>query len=209
MKRVVVADDHPLVRSAVVNLLKNDPVARVVGQVGTFTELFEVLDQERPDLVLLDIRMPGGDAIEVVPRMKRRYPDTAVLILSGVPEAEFVVRLIHVGADGYVQKDASPEVLREAVHRVAAGGLYVGPAGAEALARAAGPTGVGRDHELLSDREMQVLQLIGKGLRVGEIGERLHLSPKSVSTYRARLMEKLGLSSTAQIIRYAVEHGLS
>lgn len=209
MKRLLVADDHPLVRRAVVGLLENDTVTEVVGQVGTFTELWDALERDAPDVVLLDARMPGGDVFDAVRRITREHANVSVLVLSGVPEEELVVRLIQAGAVGYVQKDASPEVLREAIHRVAEGGVYVGPVGTAALARAAGPTGVSRDHEKLSDREIQVLRLLGRGLRVVDIAETLHLSPKTVSTYRGRIMEKMGLSSTAQLIRYAVEHGLS
>lgn len=208
MTTVLIADDHPLVRNAVSNLLRPDRAFEVVGQVGSFPELWTALEVETPDLVLLDVKMPGGDGVEAVSRLRRDCPDTAVLILSGFPEEEFVVRLIHAGAAGYVEKQSSPDVLREAIHRVAAGGVYVGPAGAAALARAVGPTGSAKDHELLSDRELQVLRLIGEGLAVGDIARELHLSPKTISTYRSRLMEKMGLESTAEIIRYAVRNGL-
>lgn len=206
VSRVLVADDHPLVVSALSSLISNEEELEVVGQVGSFSELWEALQEASPDVLVLDIGMPGGNAVDALRRIGKRHSDVRVLVLSGFPEEEFVVRMIDAGADGYVKKESDPATLIDAVRRVARGDMFVSAEGAVALARAA--AGRGADHESLSDRELQVLRLLGEGLSVTEIAAKLFLSPKTVSTYRARLMEKMGLSSTAEIIRYAVRRGL-
>lgn len=207
--RLVIADDHPLVRRAVSRLLEEDPDIEIVNEVGDFEALFESVRQDRPDLVLMDVKMPGGDGLEAVRRLNKRHPELPVLVLSGLPEEEFVLRLVRAGAAGYVEKQSSPEVIKEAVRTVLQGGIHVGAAGSRILARAAGPTGAGQDHDELSARELQVLRLIGEGYKVGEIASELGLSPKSVSTYRTRILKKMGLESTADLIRYAIRHHLA
>lgn len=206
--RVLLADDHPLVRSALASLLRGLSEVEVVGQVGSFTELWRALEDSVPDVLVLDVKMPGGNAIDAVHELRRRHPQLRVLVLSGLPETELAVRMIQEGAAGYVQKDETPDALREAILRVARGGIYLSAEGATALARAAGPAGAVPDHHKLSARELQVLRLLGEGRSVSEIGEELHISVKTVSTYRTRLMEKMGLESTADIIRYAMRAGL-
>lgn len=206
VSRVLVADDHPLVVSALSSLISNEEELEVVGQVGSFSELWDALQKASPDVLVLDIGMPGGNAVDALRRIAKRHSGVRVLVLSGFPEEEFVVRMIDAGADGYVRKESDPATLIDAVRRVARGGMFVSEAGALALARAA--AGRGPDHESLSDRELQVLRLLGEGLSVTEIAAELFLSPKTISTYRARLMEKMGFSSTAEIIRYAVRRGL-
>lgn len=206
ISRVVVADDHPLVVSALSSLLSREGGLEVVGQVGSFSELWEALEEASPDVLVLDIGMPGGNAVDALRRIDRRHAGVRVLVLSGFPEEEFLVRMIDAGAAGYVRKEADPATLVDAVKRVARGDMFVSEEGAVALAHAA--AGRGPDHGSLSDRELQVLRLLGEGLSVTGIAEQLFLSPKTVSTYRARLMEKMGFSSTAEIIRYAVRRGL-
>lgn len=204
--RVLIADDHPLVVSALTNLLSREAGLDVVGDARSFPELWEALLRQQPDVVVLDIGMPDGEAVDALHRIGKRHPDVRVLVLSGLPEEEYVVRMIDAGAAGYAQKEADPSTLVEAVRRVARGEMYVSDRGAQALARSA--SGRGPDHEKLSDRELQVLRRLGSGQSVTEIAGALHLSPKTVSTYRTRLMEKMDFSSTAEIIRYAVQRGL-
>lgn len=204
--RVLLADDHPLVVTALSSLLAREPTLEVLGHVRSYTELWEALGEEEPDVLVLDIGMPGGHVIDALSRISKRHSHVRVLILSGMPAEEFAVRILDAGASGYVEKEADPDTLLEAVRRVARGGMFVSERGAVALARAA--SGRGRDHESLSDRELQVLQLLGEGKSVGDIADDLHLSPKTVSTYRTRLMEKMGFETTAEIIRYAVKRGL-
>ena len=204
--RVLLADDHPLVISALTTLLSKQPDLEVLGSASSYAELWDVLADGEPDVLVLDIGMPEGDAVDALHRMKRRHPDVRVLMLSGLPEEEYVVRMIDAGAAGFAQKEADPATLLEAVRRVGRGGMFVSDRGAQALARSA--AGRGPDHERLSDRELQVLRLLGQGRSVTEIADSLHLSPKTVSTYRTRLMEKMDFSTTAEIIRYAVRRGL-
>lgn len=206
MSRVLVADDHPLVVSALSSLLSREGDLEVVGQVGSFSELWEALEEAAPDVLVLDIGMPGGNAVDALRRIEKRHSGVRVLVLSGFPEEEFLARMIDAGAAGYVRKESDPATLVDAVKRVARGGMFVSEEGAVALARAA--AGRGPDHAILSDRELQVLRLLGEGLSVTEIARQLFLSPKTVSTYRVRLMEKMDFSSTAEIIRYAVRRGL-
>jgi len=204
--RVLLADDHPLVATALSKLLSRETDLEVVGHARSFGELWELVASEGPDVVVMDIGMPGGDAVDALRRMGKRHPDARVLILSGFPEEEYAVRMIQAGAAGYAQKESDPGTLVEAVRRVAGGGMFVTERGAQALARAA--SGRSSDHEALSDREMQVLRLIGEGKSVTEVAGQLHLSPKTVSTYRTRLMEKMDFDTTPEIIRYAVRRGL-
>lgn len=204
--RVLIADDHPLVVSALTNLLSRERDLDVIGDARSYAQLWEALSEQDPDVLVLDIGMPEGEAVDALHRLKRRHPDVRVLVLSGLPEEEYVVRMIDAGAAGYAQKEADPSVLVEAVRRVGRGDMFVTERGARALARSA--AGRGPDHEKLSDRELQVLRLLGEGRSVTEIGDELHLSPKTVSTYRTRLMEKMDFSTTADIIRYAVQRGL-
>lgn len=204
--RVLIADDHPLVVSALTNLLSREHDLDVIGDARSYSELWEALSERDPDVLVLDIGMPEGEAVDALHRLGRRHPDVRVLVLSGLPEEEYVVRMIDAGAAGYAQKESDPSMLVEAVRRVGRGDMFVSERGAQALARSA--AGRGPDHEKLSDRELQVLRLLGEGKSVTDIGAELHLSPKTVSTYRTRLMEKMDFSTTAEIIRYAVQRGL-
>lgn len=204
--RVLIADDHPLVVSALTNLLSRERDLHVIGDARSYAELWEVLSERHPDVLVLDIGMPEGEAVDALHRLGRRHPDVRVLVLSGLPEEEYVVRMIDAGAAGYAQKESDPSMLVEAVRQVGRGDMFVSERGAQALARSA--AGRGPDHEKLSDRELQVLRLLGEGKSVTDIGAELHLSPKTVSTYRTRLMEKMDFSTTAEIIRYAVQRGL-
>lgn len=204
--RVLIADDHPLVVSALTNLLSREHDLDVIGDARSYAELWEVLSERHPDVLVLDIGMPEGEAVDALHRLGRRHPDVRVLVLSGLPEEEYVVRMIDAGAAGYARKESDPSMLVEAVRRVGRGDMFVSERGAQALARSA--AGRGPDHEKLSDRELQVLRLLGEGKSVTDIGAELHLSPKTVSTYRTRLMEKMDFSTTAEIIRYAVQRGL-
>ncbi|MDX1494975.1 MAG: response regulator transcription factor, partial [Longimicrobiales bacterium] len=200
--KILIADDHPLVASALANLLGREDDLAVVGHVRSFHEIWDALEEHRPDVLILDISMPGGSAVDAIRRIDRRHSHVRVLVLSGLPEEEYVVRMIDAGALGFVQKDSEPATLIEATRRVAAGKTFLSTGGAAALARAA--RGQGPDHAALSDRELEVLRLLGEGKPVGAIAKELHLSPKTVSTYRTRLMEKMDFGTTAEIIRYAV-----
>lgn len=208
MIRLLIADDHPVVREGLRRIIQDAPGLEVVGEVASGHELLERLPRVPADIVLLDVSMPGLRFLDVLQRLRSEHPTVAVLVLSVHPEDQYAVRALRAGASGYLTKDHSPEELTEAIRRVYRGNKYVSPALAERLATdvAAGSRDV--RHELLSDREYEVLCLLGSGRAVKEIAHSLQLSPKTVSTYRTRVLEKMGVSSNADLVRYAALHGL-
>lgn len=208
MIRVLLADDHLVVRAGIARILEAASDIHVVGEVSDGHAVLERLAAGGIDVVLLDIGMPGPGFMEVLGRARDGGGErVAVLVLSVHPEEQFALRALRAGAAGYLTKDRTPEELLTAVRRVAAGGKYVSAALAERLAAAVGATAAA-GHEALSDREFQVLRLLGAGKTVGDVARTLSLSPKTVSTYRTRILQKLHLETTAELVRYAVEHGL-
>lgn len=208
MIRLLIADDHPIVREGLRRIVQDAPGLEVVGEVANSDELFARLPRLPADIVLLDVTMPGPGFLEVLQRLRSEHPTVAVLVLSVHPEDQYAVRALRAGASGYLTKDHSPEELTEAIRRVHRGHKYVSPQLAERLA--ADLSGGGRDvrHEVLSDREYEVLCLLGSGRTVKEIAGSLQLSPKTVSTYRTRVLEKMHATSNADLVRYAALHGL-
>lgn len=208
MIRLLIADDHPIVREGLRRIVQDAPGVEVVGEVANGDELLERLPRLPADIVLLDVTMPGPGFLEVLQRLRSEHPTVAVLVLSVHPEDQYAVRALRAGASGYLTKDHSPEELTEAIRRVHRGHRYVSAQLAERLAAdlTAGPREV--RHEVLSDREYDVLCLLGSGRTVKEIAGSLQLSPKTVSTYRTRVLEKMHASSNADLVRYAALHGL-
>lgn len=209
MHRVLIADDHAVVRKGLVGILAEHPDLELAGEAEDVPELLQKVRSEDWDLLLMDLNMPGGEGLETLQRVRAAAPDLPVLILSIHPEDQLAARLLQAGADGYVNKEAATEELSVAVRRVLQGQKYVSPDLASKLAEELGEDSGRPPHERLSDREFQVLRLLGSGRTVSEIAEELTLSVKTVSTYRARLLEKLDMENTAQIIRYALEHDLA
>lgn len=208
MIRIFIADDHPVVRRGLKQMLADEPGLAVVGEAGTAAEVLRAARSADWDLLLLDLSLPDRHGLEVLRDVRELCPRRPVLILSAHPEEQFAVRLLRAGAAGYLTKDSAAEELVRAVRKVYAGGRYVSPELAERLADALAPDADRPPHERLTDREYQVLCLIAGGQTVSEIAERLDLSVKTVSTYRARLLEKMGLHSNAALTSYAVRHGL-
>ena len=208
MIRLLIADDHPIVRAGLRHIVEQDPDITVTGEAASGNETLELLGRTIADVVLLDVTMPGTTFIHTLQRLRDEYPSVKVLVLSVHPEDQFAVRALRAGASGYVTKDHSATVLLDAVRRVFRGGRYISATLAERLASFVDPRFDGMPHERLSDREFEVLRSLGTGLSVKEAADELHLSPKTVSTYRARLLEKMGLSGTADIVRYVAAHGL-
>jgi two-component system invasion response regulator UvrY len=208
MIRLLIADDHPIVREGLRRIVQDAPGVEVVGEVANGDELLERLPRLPADIVLLDVTMPGPGFLEVLQRLRSEHPTVAVLVLSVHPEDQYAVRALRAGASGYLTKDHSPEELTEAIRRVHRGHRYVSAQLAERLA--ADLTAGSREvrHEVLSDREYAVLCLLGSGRTVKEIAGSLQLSPKTVSTYRTRVLEKMHASSNADLVRYAALHGL-
>ena len=208
MIRIFIADDHPVVRTGLRHIIEQDPGMIVTGEAASRHEMIQALCRSIADVVLLDVTMPGMTFADTLQHLRHEHPSVKTLVLSVHPEDQFAVRALRTGASGYLTKDHSAMELLDAVRHVFRGGRYVSTTLAERLASFVDPRFEGMPHERLSDREFEVLRSLGTGLSVKEAADELHLSPKTVSTYRTRLLEKMGLSSTADIVRYAAAHGL-
>ena len=208
MIRVFVVDDHSIFREGVRQILEETPDIRVAGEASNGRDALDQVVAEAWDVLLMDLSMPEGGGLEALQQIRSVRPDLPVLILSMYPEAQYAVRVLKAGAAGYLNKDAAPDELVDAVRKVAAGRKYVNPEVAEHLVTRLGPDPPGLPHEALSDREFQVLRLIASGKTVTDIGLELALSVKTVSTYRSRILDKMGMSSNAELTRYALENQL-
>lgn len=208
MIRIVLADDHPLVIQGLRGLIGKQPDMRVVGEAGTADDVFTLLHKTPTDVLVLDVSMPGPGLVEVLRRLKTDHPRLRTLVLSMYSEEQYATRALKSGAAGYLTKDRSPELLIEAVRKVMRGGLYVTATLAERLAGQLSSGSKGALHEDLSDREFEVLKGLAAGKSVKELAAGLGISPKTVSTYRARILEKLGIRTNADLVRYVVEKGL-
>lgn len=206
--RTVIADDHEVVRRGLRQVLAEERDIVVVGEASNRAEVMGALRAAACEVLVLDLTMPGANGFDLLETVKREQPSVAVLVLGMHPEDQHALRALEAGAAGYMPKGAAAEDLVGAIRKVHAGGRYVTPRMAEALAVRLGSPDEKPPHERLSNRELQVLCMIGRGLRVRDIAAELHLSEKTVSTYRTRLLEKLELKTTAQLIRYALEHHL-
>jgi DNA-binding NarL/FixJ family response regulator len=204
--RVFIADDHEIVREGLRRILAESSDIEVVGEAATFDELLAHLAEARPDVVILDVSMPGPGFLESLRQLVER--GVRVLVLSMHPESQFAARALKGGASAYLSKERTPDELIGAIHSVHAGRTYVTPSLVRELGVSDGRGGGALPHEQLSEREFQVLLLLGAGRTVGEISRSLSLSPKTISTYRARILDKLDLHSTADLVRYALQHDL-
>jgi DNA-binding NarL/FixJ family response regulator len=208
MIRIAIADDHPIVREGLRRIVSEDPGISVAGEASTAVELFRLLGAAAVDIILLDVSMPGAAFIETLSDLRSRHPSVRILVLSAHPEDQWAMRSLQAGAAGYLTKDHSPEQLVNAIRRVARGGKYVSETMAERLAGMMDSGRTRAPHELLSDREFEVLRALGGGMMVKDVASQLHLSAKTVSTYRTRLLEKMGLRTKADLVRYVVAHDL-
>jgi two-component system invasion response regulator UvrY len=206
--RIFIADDHPIVRQGLRRIVEADPGLVISGEAGDAAALLSALETAATDLVLLDVSMPGGPFLENLRALRERHPTIRVLVLSVHPEDQWAVRALKAGASGYLTKDHSPDQLIEAIRRVYRGGKYVSPTLAEQLATQLDAGAQRAPHELLSDREFEVMRRLGSGLTVTQIATELAISAKTVSTYRTRILEKMAVSTNADLVRYAARHGL-
>lgn len=205
--KVLLVDDHTVVRNGVCLMLSSAPDIEVVAEATSATEAIRMVNAQRFDVALVDIALPGQNGLDLLKRLQITHPDIAVLILSTYAEEIYAMRALKLGAAGYLTKDSSAATLIGAVRKASTGGKYVSSSLAERFASAmSGKPGC--THEILSDRELEVLKLLALGESLVVIAERLNLSPKTVSTYRSRILEKMGLSSNAELTRYALENGL-
>jgi DNA-binding NarL/FixJ family response regulator len=207
--RVLIADDHAVVRRGLLQILADAFEEIVSGEAANAEEAIELVDQQDWDVVVLDISMPGRSGLDALKEIKTIKPNVPVLVLSIHPEDQFATRVLKAGASGYMTKESAPEALVNAINKVMSGGKYVSAALAEKLARdlERDSTGV-PPHKLLSDREYEVLLSIASGHTITEIAEELSLSVKTISTYRSRILEKTQLKTNADLVRYAITHGL-
>lgn len=204
---VLLVDDHAIARNGVRLMLGTCGDIAVEGEAATAQEALALLQDRTFDVALLDITMPGKNGLELLKTLRGEWPRMAVLMLSTYSEEIYAVRALKLGAAGYLTKDVPTAVLTGAVRKAAGGGKHVSPALVEKLASLIGGTGMAT-HEELSNREFEVFKLIAAGESLVRIGELLHLAPNTVTTYRTRILEKMGMSSNADMTRYAVEHGM-
>ncbi|HTY37795.1 MAG TPA: response regulator transcription factor [Bacteroidota bacterium] len=209
MIRVMIVDDHPIVRQGVRAELAKTPDIRVIEEARNADEAMTKVRTCKPDLVLLDISLPGKNGYEVLRQMHAELPDTRVLVLSTYSEKQYAVRCLGSGARGYLTKDSAPEELVIAIRRVSQGRKYVSAEIAQLLAEDVGAASDRLPHEELTDREFQVLCLFGQGKTVSQIADVLSLSLSTINTHRSHILEKMRMETTAQLIRYAVDHGLA
>ena len=206
--KVLIADDHAVVRRGLIQLLADEYPTLSAGEARDAGEVLKLACEQDWDIIVLDISMPGRSGLEVLKELRQQRPKVPVLILTSHPEEQYAVRVLKAGAAGYMTKESAPEHLIEGIRKVTGGGRYVSPRLAELLAASIGTDRERPPHESLSDREYRVLCLIGSGKTVGEIAAALSLSVKTVSTYRARLLEKMGMKTNAELTHYALKNGL-
>ena len=209
MIRVLVADDHTIVREGLKQILAKSGDLVVAGEAANGNDVLRMVREQEWDVLVTDMSMPGRNGLELIKLVKAARPKLPVLVLSMYGEEQFAVRAIRAGASGYLNKESASDQLVAAIRKIASAGMYVSGAVAEALLRNVRDGERKSPHEQLSDRELQVLQLIAAGRSVTQIAETLNLSPKTVSTHKARILEKMHMTNQAELIRYAIEHGLA
>jgi two-component system, NarL family, invasion response regulator UvrY len=206
--RTIIVDDHPLMRTGMRSALETDPEISVVDEAANYQEAIERCRKHIPNVVVLDISLHGKSGIGVLEVLHRELPEINVLVVGTYPEKQYAVRCFKEGAHGYLTKDTAAEELLNAVRKIAQGKKYVSPVLAELLASDLDPTADKLPHEKLSHREYQVLCLIGAGKTNTEIAALLSLSLPTIATYRMRLLEKMGMKTTAQLIHYSIKNHL-
>jgi len=208
MIRVALVDDHRIVREGLKKILALESDMEVVGEAGSAEEAFDLIAGSKPQILLLDISLPGRSGLDIIKDLKNLHPNLGILVLTMHPEEILAVRSLKAGASGYLNKDAASEELVQAVRRIHGGGRYITASVADHLFTAFQSASVEKPHEQLSDREYQVMGLIARGRKNQEIAEILAISARTVGTYRTRILQKLNLHSTADIVRYVVDHNL-
>jgi len=208
MINLMICDDHQIVRDGLSQILGLYSDIKVIKAVSTGESLIKELKEEQPEVLLLDISLPGRSGLEVLKQVKLLYPKIAVLILSMYPEDQFAIRMLKAGASSYLNKDTAPDILVEAIRTIARGGEYISKEVTNLLVGEVLRENEVLPHQVLSDREYEVLLLIGQGHSITEISNKLLLSVKTISTYRSRLMVKLEIHSNADLVKYMIRHGI-
>ena len=208
MIHVVLCDDHAVLRRGIRDTLSEEPDICVTGEAGSYGELRETLRSASCEVLLLDLNLPGRSGLEALASLKESHPAIKVLVVSMYPEDQYAIRALRAGAYGYVNKGGDPAQIVAAVRTVAQGRKYVTPEIAQMLVESLTTPIVANAHEKLSDRELQTLVMIASGKRLSDIAEELMLSPKTVSVYRARVLEKMQLANNSELTVYAIRNGL-
>jgi two-component system, NarL family, invasion response regulator UvrY len=208
MMRIFIADDHPVVRQGLKQLLGAEVDLSVAGEAASGHEVIEQCGRFAWDVAVIDYKMPGKGGIDLIKDLRQRFPNRPVLVLSVYPEDQYALRVLRAGAAGYLTKESAPEDLVKAIRKVAQGGRFVSAALGEQLAQELSNADDQPLHRRLSDREYQIMWLIASGKLIGEIAVQLYLSPNTISTYRARILQKLHLKNNAELMRYAIRHQL-
>ncbi|MDQ4122694.1 MAG: response regulator transcription factor [Acidobacteriota bacterium] len=206
--KILIADDHAIVRQGLRQIVTADPDLTVVGEAQNGTELLNLIRNTEVDVVVLDISMPGRNGLETLKDIKADYPSMPVIVLSMYPEDQYAVRVFKAGAASYITKETAPEELVKAIKKAHHGGKYISQQLAELLASYIEAGTNKEPHKTLSDREYEVFCLLAAGKTVGQISEEFNLSVKTVSTYRARILEKMGMTTNAEMMRYAITNKL-
>lgn len=208
MINVLITDDHPVVRRGIRQILEDDERIGKIQEASDGKELFERLNEQLFDVILLDISLPGRSGLDLIGQIKKTQPSAAILILSIHSEEMYAIKALKAGAAGYLTKTSAPEELLSAINKVSKGERYISVSLANSLAENLISDSEMPLHQLLSSRELEVLRLLAEGKKVVQIASELSLSPKTISTYRERLLEKLKLHTTADLIRYAITEGI-
>jgi two-component system invasion response regulator UvrY len=208
MLKILIADDHEVVRRGIREILLEGLSFIQVGEAGDTSSLVEKALSDHWDIVISDLSMPGGGGIEALKRIRNAKPDQKILIITIYPEEQYAIRVFQAGAQGFLNKDTAPEQLVKAVQLILEGKKYIQPTLAEKMTAVIGQQANLLPHELLSEREMDVMVRLASGESVSEIAKDLELTPNTISTYRARILQKMSLNSNAGMTQYAVEHRL-
>lgn len=209
MIKIVIADDHAIVREGLKRIVSSADGLEVVGEARDGNEVIQRVRDQSFDVLMLDLSMPGRNGMETIKLVRAEKPKLRVLVLSMHQELQYAVRAIKSGASGYLTKESAPEMLVQAIRKIASGGAYVSAEVAEQLALNAMPGSASLPHESLTDREFEVMQLLVAGTSVTHIAAKINLSVKTVSTHKSNLMQKLALDNQSELIRYAMRHGLA
>jgi DNA-binding NarL/FixJ family response regulator len=206
--KILIADDHAVVRRGIREILEETPDLLVGAEAATAGDVLRLVRDQRWDVVVLDVHLPGANGLELLHEVRRERPEMRVLVLTGYPEEQYALRAIKAGAMGFLTKESAPEKLVDAVRKIAAGGRYVGEDVAQMLASAVAGDGSGAPHERLSNREFEVLRMLASGKTVSQVAENLSLSVKTVSTHRTRILQKMGMKTNAELTHYAIKNKL-
>jgi DNA-binding NarL/FixJ family response regulator len=206
--KILIADDHAIIRRGLKQIVSEQTDMTVAGEAGNAREVLDLVGNQEWGVVVLDINMPGQSGLDVLKELRREHPKLPVLVLSVHPEDQYGIRVLKAGAAGYLTKESAPDELVQAIRKVYRGGKYISASLAESLVFALGTKSDRPMHEGLSDREYQILTMIASGKTVSEIGTELSLSVKTISTYRARVLEKMNMRTNAELTHYVIENQL-